>query len=123
MENNAALMLGYSQLSWDDPWPAAADKYFADLTTAEQKAAKELGFDAKTWDNESGNEERPAAWKTVYAKLSDKEKAAAKALGYTEFTWDRSPPATPDSMYKTFANLRTFCSLSVHASIAAYSVT
>ena len=103
------MVLGYSQLSWDYPWPAAADKHFAKLTTIEQAAAVELGYDATSWDNESGNEQQPAAGSKSWSELSIQEKAAATVLGYTEFTWDNDPPASPASASKSFANLQTTC--------------
>ena len=109
VEKKAAVVLGYSQLSWDYPWPATADKHFAKLTVIEQAAAGELGYDATTWDNESGNEQQPAAGSKGWSELSIKEKAAATVLGYTELTWDTDPPASPASVSKDFANLRTTC--------------
>ena len=109
IEKTAAVVLGYSQLSWDDPWPAAYNKNFAELTAAEQTAAGELGFDAKVWDNESGDERPPASWSKSFSELTDKEKAAARVLGYFEFTWDNDSPGEPDSVFKSFNKLRATC--------------
>ena len=109
MEKKAAVVLGYSQLSWDYPWPAAADKHFAELSVIEQAAAVQLGYDATSWDNESGNEPQPAAGNKGWSEFSNKERAAATVLGYTEFTWDNNPPAMPASEEKNFADLTTEC--------------
>ena len=110
IEFRAAVVLGYSsELQWDNPWPAAGDKYFAQLTAAEKAAAQELGYDATSWDNESGNEPQPAANNKGWSEFSDKERAAASKLGYTEFTWDNAPPAMPASESKSFADLLTTC--------------
>ena len=74
-EQNAARVLGYNQVMWDnlsgnETQPASFDKYWAELTGKERAAAVVLGYEATVWDNESGSEPQPASANKHWAKLT-----------------------------------------------------
>ena len=57
-------VLGYTQVTLDNlsgneqqPWSSI--KYWASLTSEEEKAAKLLGYNEQTWDDKSGIEIKP----------------------------------------------------------------
>ena len=65
-ERAGAIVLGYTQVSWDDlsgetrqPW--AASKSWRAFTDNEKRAAGLLGYTETTWDNDSGSEPQPAS--------------------------------------------------------------
>ena len=64
-EQDAARVLGYSKLAWDDksgqalqPWSSI--KRWTFLTDTEKEAAMLLGYNERSWDNKSGLEAQPA---------------------------------------------------------------
>lgn len=48
-------------------------------------AAKTLGYNKKTWDNDKDPETFGYDW----AELDDEQKKAAVVIGYDEVTWDK----------------------------------
>mmetsp|Transcript_24944 Transcript_24944/g.38396 ORF Transcript_24944/g.38396 Transcript_24944/m.38396 type:complete len:137 (+) Transcript_24944:139-549(+) len=78
---NAAVVLGYTQGTWDgDGNSAIESKSWSALSAAEKEAAGTLGYDEDCWDNhysESDWDELPA---TV--------KKAAESLGFNKKMWD-----------------------------------
>ena len=68
-------MLGYTQFSWDNEsdnvkQPAAASKYWNQLTANEKAAAMVLGYTRKIWNNDSGSEPQPAAADKYWHQLT-----------------------------------------------------
>lgn len=101
-------MLGYiaasweSTASWDDPPPSSVEKGWTDMTPAQRDAARVLGYNRTTWDDDSGREPQPESDNKDWAELTENERAAAKVFGYTEASWDNEPPA---SLYKYWNSL------------------
>ena len=49
--------LGYTKKLWDsDKEPKTCKKYFSDLTSSEQEAAKALGYTEESWDADSDSD-------------------------------------------------------------------
>ena len=74
-EQNAAVTLGYTRLSWDnvsgkEEQPDSAAKAWADLTREEQAAAVALGYMETIWDNKSGKEKEPDSAAKFFAELT-----------------------------------------------------
>ena len=74
-EQAGAVVLGYTQVSWDNesgdeaqPW--ASNKQWRGLTENEKAAAALLGYTETTWDNVSGNEAQPASGDKSWAELT-----------------------------------------------------
>ena len=68
----AAKVLGYTQLSWDNKYgkekqPATAKKYWDGLTEAQRLAAIALGYNGKIWDKDK---KLPPAMEKHWAKLT-----------------------------------------------------
>ena len=68
----AAKVLGYTQLSWDnksgkEKQPATAKKYWDGLTEAQRLAAIALGYNGKIWDKDK---KLPPAMEKHWAKLT-----------------------------------------------------
>ena len=73
-EQAAVVVLGYTQVSWDnlsgqEPQPWSWDKFWNELSVNEKAAIVLLGYDEKTWDNDSGMETQPD--KKSWAELSE----------------------------------------------------
>ena len=71
-EEEAAKVLGYTQLSWDnisgeEKQPLSMDKYWDELTELEQVAAFELGYTPKMWDK---GKKLPPAMEKHWAELT-----------------------------------------------------
>ena len=64
---------------------------WSELEKKEQRRAKMLGFDAKTWN--AGKETKTS--KKRWAQLTDEEVDAAEFLGYTQKIWDKEPDTPP----------------------------
>ena len=65
-EQAAAVVLGFTQVSWDDlsgqePQPWSMRKSWVELSGNEKSAAVLLGYTQTTWDNDSGSEPQPAS--------------------------------------------------------------
>ena len=63
-QQQAAVVLGYTQVSWDnasgkEAQPASASKKWANLTTAEKSAATVLGYTEQTWSPVSVTKKTP----------------------------------------------------------------
>jgi hypothetical protein len=59
-------------------------KSWSDLSTKEQAAAKQLGFDAKSWEGETPVAVDDISWND----LTKAQQVSASALGYNKKTWD-----------------------------------
>ena len=71
-EQQAAVLLGYTPMSWDnasgnEAQPASASKKWTDLTTAENLAAMALGYTEQTWRTVSVTKKTPWSDLTVMA--------------------------------------------------------
>ena len=66
-------MLGYTQVSWDNPrrkkQPDSANKYWTELTDQERAAAVVLGYTEEIWDK-GGKKDQPASAKKYWAELT-----------------------------------------------------
>ena len=65
-EQAAAVVLGFTQVSWDDlsgqePQPWSMRKSWVELSGNEKSAAVLLGYTQTTWDNDSDLEPQPAS--------------------------------------------------------------
>jgi len=69
------------------PWPADVFKKFAELTPDQQKAAKGLGYNEKSW---AANEDVDLSSKK-WATLTPAQQKDATTLGFTQITWDWDP--------------------------------
>ena len=74
-EQAGAVVLGYTQVSWDnesgnEPQPLSSNKAWAGLTNNEKTAAGLLGYTETTWDNVSGNEPQPASTDKSWVELT-----------------------------------------------------
>ena len=74
-ELNAARMLGYTQVTWDDytgeeRQPASLKKFWHMLTAGEKAGANALGYTQKVWDDRSSKEMRPASHTMNWAELT-----------------------------------------------------
>ena len=74
-EQAAAVVLGFTQVSWDDlsgqePQPWSMRKFWAQLTANEKAAAVLLGYTQVSWDNDSGLEPQPASAVKSWAELT-----------------------------------------------------
>ena len=63
-QQQAAVLLGYTQVSWDDAsgkeaQPASASKKWPDLITAEKSSATVLGYTEQTWRTVSVTKKTP----------------------------------------------------------------
>ena len=74
-EQAAAVVLGYTQASWDNlsgeekqPW--SASKAWHELSTNQKAAALLLGYTQITWENESGSEPQPVSATKSWAELT-----------------------------------------------------
>ena len=69
-QRQAAILLGYTQVSWDnasgkEAQPASASKKWTDLTTVEKSAATVLGYTEQTWSTVSVTKKTP--WSALTA--------------------------------------------------------
>ena len=74
-ERAALIMLGYTQVSWDnesdeEQQPLASFLSWAALTDEEKAAGKLLGYTAANWDNLSGSEPQPAVLEKLWSELT-----------------------------------------------------
>mmetsp|Transcript_13647 Transcript_13647/g.29657 ORF Transcript_13647/g.29657 Transcript_13647/m.29657 type:complete len:205 (+) Transcript_13647:74-688(+) len=73
--------LGWTQTKWDtEKWCDIEDYWYEDLSTEQKAAAKELGWDASTWDEQCDDKD----WKDLTAT----QQKAAKTAGFTQQMWD-----------------------------------
>ena len=79
----------------------------AECDNSEQAAAKVLGYDQASWDDESGGARTPLQARLPWAQLSFVQKKSAKLLGYTQITWDvrEATETQPESFYKQWSEL------------------
>ena len=72
-EQEAAEVLGYTQVSWDKGGkkyrPDSANKYWAELTDQERAAAAVLGYTEQIWDK-GGKKDQPDSAKKYWAELT-----------------------------------------------------
>ena len=74
-ERDAAVLLGFTQVSWDDlsgqePQPSSWSKYWDELSANEREAVRLLGYNQKVWDNDSGLEPQPIAFFKSWDELT-----------------------------------------------------
>ena len=72
-ERVAAMVLGYTQGSWDvseQQQPVASFLSWAALTDEEKAAGTLLGYTAASWDNLSGSEPQPALMNKSWSELT-----------------------------------------------------
>ena len=72
-EQLAAQVLGYTQVSWDNPrkekQPDSAKKYWTELTQQERAAAVVLGYTKTIWDK-GGKKDQPDSAKKYWGELT-----------------------------------------------------
>ena len=86
-EQDAAAVLGYTQVIWDnesgkEKQPASAKKYWAQLTDAEKAAAVVLGYTGGTWDGKGG---KPESANKYWAELTSCGRSRAITHTHTVF--------------------------------------
>ena len=74
IEEWAAVVLGYTQASWDNKsgrelQPSSSQKYWTQLTIQERAAASALGYTQCKWDK-GGEENKPASGNKSWAELT-----------------------------------------------------
>ena len=74
-EQDAARMLGFTQVTWDDytgeeRQPASLKKFWHMLTAGEKAGALTLGYTREIWDDRSSEEMRPASHTKHWAELT-----------------------------------------------------
>lgn len=72
------------------------DEDWADLTPAQQQAAKVLGYTQKSWDGDGG----PGVCDEDWDDMTDAQKKAAQVLGYTKALWDETEEPAPPKQDK-----------------------
>ena len=73
-QQNAAMVLGFTQVSWDvsneEQQPLTDFLSWAALTDEEKAAGTLLGYTAASWDNLSGSEPQPALMNKSWSELT-----------------------------------------------------
>ena len=72
-EQAAAVVLGFTQVSWDNlsgQLPTDFFLFWAEMTENQKAAAGLLGYTQTTWDNDSGSEPRPASAFKSWSELT-----------------------------------------------------
>ena len=108
-EQQAARVLGFNRISWNDKkskqeQPASMDKTWAELTGDEKAAVVVLGYTGETWDNK-----KPFSYYKFWSDLTPDEMAAAEVLGYTVVNWNNRDnkavlPAHVDKVWAQMTN-------------------
>ena len=98
-EQQAAQVLGFNRISWNDKkskqeQPASMDKTWAELTGDEKAAVVVLGYTGKTWDNRE-----PFVNHKFWGDLTREQLRAVKALGYTAATWNNKDKTAVQPAY------------------------
>jgi len=105
----AAALLGYTQLSWDDvkqAQPASSKKQWAQLTATEKAAYTVLGYTQQTWSTISQSKTKWSSHVVTTVTTGTMTRAeAAKLLGYTQASWDDVKQAQPASSKKQWVQL------------------
>jgi hypothetical protein len=89
LQRSGAMALGWTHSTWDDgPEPASSNKdweVLPELTNDEMIAAEELGYDADSWNNETGCPQCGINdWNT---SLTNEQRVNWSILGYDEGLW------------------------------------
>jgi len=94
-ELQAAVTLGYDELTWDLDGKVPVDRLlWKDLTKSQQEAAKVLNFNQKFWDEDVFVDVYERSW----IELTEEQIKAAKALGYKKSSWNKNLDVWSDTV-------------------------
>ena len=117
-QQNAAMILGYTQVIWDKDGgvTSTSELDWDDLSDDQQDAATLLGWDQESWDadedydfdedEDDDQDEDDEDWgddddvwnNYSWAELNDAQRYAAKVLGYNQILWDIGAQTTTSEL-------------------------